>query len=97
MDKKGAGVHQTTVGELPNFRHDPRILCNPGNADLFFHPDGEKGAAKRWREWAARRLCSRCPLAAACDEFAARTQQTHGTWGATTADQRNTNSRKAAA
>lgn len=93
---QAAGRHQATVGELPPFRHDPRILCGPQNAELFFHPDGEKGRPRKRREHAARQICAHCPLAQACAGFAARTEQPHGTWGGIGADQR-TPRRKAAA
>ncbi len=35
-------------------------LCRGEDLSLFFHPDGERGAARRHRQELAKRLCEQC-------------------------------------
>ena len=51
-----------------------------GDSDLFFAPFAERPEARVRREARARVICSRCPVADACQEYA-RTNRELGFWG----------------
>ena len=42
--------------------------CREADPDLFFHPEGERGAARRRRAEAAKQYCARCPVLETCRE-----------------------------
>jgi len=60
--------------------------CREAEPDLFF-PVGSTGAALRQIE-AAKAVCRACPSLDPCLEFALRTGQDAGVWGATSEDER---------
>jgi len=60
--------------------------CREGDPDLFF-PVGSTGPALRQIE-AAKAVCRACPALEPCLEFALRTGQDAGVWGATSEDER---------
>ena len=60
--------------------------CREGDPDLFF-PVGSTGPALRQIE-AAKAVCRACPSLAPCLDFALRTGQDAGVWGATSEDER---------
>ena len=39
-----------------------RGLCRGRDSSLFFHPEGERGAARSSRESAAKEICMNCPV-----------------------------------
>ena len=41
-------------------------LCRRENPDVFFHPEGERGPARRNRDSAAKQVCATCPVLAQC-------------------------------
>ena len=63
-------------------------LCR-GESDLFFAPFAERPEARVRREAQARDLCSRCPSADPCREYA-RDNRELGFWGAESEAERAT-------
>ena len=46
--------------------------CREASPDVFFHPEGERGPARRNRDAAAKAVCGRCPVLAECRAHALR-------------------------
>ncbi|MBW3084756.1 Transcriptional regulator WhiD [Austwickia sp. TVS 96-490-7B] len=62
--------------------------CRGYATDVFFHPDGERGAARRRRDESAKAVCHRCPVLTRCREHALTVQEPYGVWGAMTEGER---------
>jgi len=56
--------------------------CRRENPEVFFHPDGERGPARRNRDSTAKAVCLGCPVLLACREHALRVREPYGVWGA---------------
>jgi len=56
--------------------------------DLFFGPDGERGADRDVREKQATVLCAGCPVRSECLEYALRRPEAYGVWGGLGEDER---------
>jgi WhiB family redox-sensing transcriptional regulator len=65
-----------------------RGLCRGKDSDLFFHPEGERGAARSARESAAKEVCMHCPVRIACAEHALTVREPYGVWGGLTEEER---------
>lgn len=74
------------VGEHWEWQHSG--LCRTRSPELFFHPDGERGAVKRAREARAVRLCGACPVIEQCREHALALPEPYGVWGGLTEQER---------
>ena len=61
-----------------------RGLCRLTNPEVFFHPDRERGRARRWREDRALAICRRCPVLDQCREHALAVNEPYGVWGGMT-------------
>ena len=44
--------------------------CRSMDSSVFFHPDNERGRARRQREQRAKEICQQCPVKAPCAAFA---------------------------
>lgn len=64
--------------------------CRAVSPETFFHPEGERGPARRNRDAAAKALCLRCPVLAQCRDHALRVREPYGVWGAMTEEERET-------
>lgn len=62
--------------------------CREHDTDLFFHPEGERGPARRNRDAAAVAVCSACPVVQECRQHALTVREPYGVWGALTEDDR---------
>ena len=62
--------------------------CRETGSESFYHPDGERGAARRLRDAAAKEICAACPVIAACREHALAIREPFGVWGGLTEDER---------
>lgn len=62
--------------------------CRRENPDVFFHPEGERGPARRSRDDAAKAVCLACPVLDPCREHALRVREPYGVWGGLTEDER---------
>ncbi|MCV7253714.1 WhiB family transcriptional regulator [Mycobacterium hackensackense] len=65
-----------------------RAKCRDGDASLFFHPDGERGRARKRRQQLAREVCAGCPVARECGAYSISFQEAFGTWGGLSEDDR---------
>ncbi|QEU82683.1 WhiB family transcriptional regulator [Streptomyces subrutilus] len=55
--------------------------CRGLGAEVFFHPEGERGRERAEREEAAKSVCGTCPVRARCLEHALRVAEPYGVWG----------------
>ena len=62
--------------------------CRKLPAEMFFHPDGERGPRRRNRENAAKAVCASCPVMLACRAHALAVQEPYGIWGGLSEDDR---------
>jgi WhiB family redox-sensing transcriptional regulator len=62
--------------------------CRGVDSALFFHPEGERGAARVARETAAKEVCQRCPVRVQCAQHALAVREPYGVWGGLTEDDR---------
>jgi WhiB family redox-sensing transcriptional regulator len=65
-----------------------RGLCRGKDSSLFFHPEGERGAARSSRESAAKEICLNCPVQIPCADHALKVREPYGVWGGMTEDER---------
>jgi WhiB family redox-sensing transcriptional regulator len=62
--------------------------CRGEDPNLFFHPEGERGAAREAREVAAKAICAQCPVMRECAEHALAVREPYGVWGGLSEDER---------
>ncbi len=62
--------------------------CRDADPTLFFHPEGERGPARRNRDAAAVAVCSGCPVMTQCRSHALKVREPYGVWGGLTEDDR---------
>ncbi len=62
--------------------------CQGLNSGVFFHPDGERGAARALRADRAKAICRRCPVLEQCRQYALVTREPYGVWGGLTEEER---------
>lgn len=62
--------------------------CREADPNLFFHPEGERGAARRRRADAAKRYCAACPVLEMCRERSLEAREPFGVWGGLSEDER---------
>ena len=65
-------------------------LCSAVDPRLFFHPESERGPARRNRDNAAVAVCIQCPVIADCRNHALSVREGHGVWGGLTEQDRRT-------
>lgn len=83
-----------TVAKLPAPTQDQwewqyEGSCRDADTDLFFHPEGERGAARRRRAEAAKEYCQRCPVLETCRERSLNAREPFGVWGGLSEDERH--------
>jgi WhiB family redox-sensing transcriptional regulator len=57
-------------------------------ADVFFHPEGERGPARERRDRAAQAICAGCPVLRECAAHALAVREPYGVWGGMTEEDR---------
>jgi WhiB family transcriptional regulator, redox-sensing transcriptional regulator len=62
--------------------------CRDADPDIFFHPEGERGGARRRRDRAAKQICSNCSVARQCAQYSIAAAEPYGTWGGVTETER---------
>jgi WhiB family transcriptional regulator, redox-sensing transcriptional regulator len=62
--------------------------CRTVDPRLFFHPEGERGPARRERDAAARAVCASCPVIQECRRHALAVREPYGVWGGLTENDR---------
>ncbi len=63
-------------------------LCRELSPDIFFHPEGERGSARRLRDVAAKEICTHCPVIQQCRDHALAVREPYGVWGGMSEDER---------
>lgn len=76
----------TDISRLPdplseNWEWQLLGACRGADSDLFFHPEGERGARRDNREAAAKAVCARCPVVRPCRDHALAVREPYGVWG----------------
>lgn len=66
-----------------------RGACRDKGTEAFFHPQGERGSARRNRAAAAKAVCASCPVMKECREHALKVQEPYGVWGGLSEDERS--------
>lgn len=79
-------VELVPLAALWEWQHEG--LCRTSSPELFFHPEGERGPARRWRQRRAKAICQECPVLRQCRDHALRTGEPYGVWGGMTEDER---------
>jgi WhiB family transcriptional regulator, redox-sensing transcriptional regulator len=64
-------------------------FCRVENPDVFFHPVGERGPARRNRDEAAKAVCMACPVLQPCRQQALQVREPYGVWGGLTEQERD--------
>ena len=62
--------------------------CRHVDPAVFFHPEGERGPARRRRDEAAKAVCATCPVVRQCREHALTVREPYGVWGGMTEQER---------
>lgn len=62
--------------------------CRGEDPDVFFHPEGERGAARAARIAHAKAICTACPVRAACAAHALAVREPYGIWGGLSEEER---------
>lgn len=62
--------------------------CRGENTELFFHPEGERGPARRSRQAAAKAICQMCPVIEKCLQHALSVREPYGVWGGLSEEER---------
>ena len=63
-------------------------LCRDLDESLFFHPEGERGAARRRRAESAKAICGACPVLIQCRAHALAVREPYGVWGGLSEEER---------
>jgi len=70
--------------------------CRDEDETLFFHPEGERGSARRRRAAAAKAICATCPVIKQCREQSLTVREPYGVWGGLSEDERRALKRREA-
>jgi len=62
--------------------------CREADPTLFFHPEGERGSARRRRADSAKAVCATCPVMDACRSHSMAVREPYGVWGGLSEDER---------
>ncbi|ALG14806.1 WhiB family transcriptional regulator [Kibdelosporangium phytohabitans] len=62
--------------------------CRGQESAVFFHPDNERGPARRMRQARAKQVCHDCPVLMQCRQHALKTREPFGVWGGLDEDER---------
>ena len=64
--------------------------CRGVDPDLFFHPEDERGKARRARQVRAKQICMACPVLDQCRAYSLRGREAFGVWGGISEEERRT-------
>jgi WhiB family redox-sensing transcriptional regulator len=67
-----------------------RAACRAADPSIFFHPEGERGAARTQRQNSAKAICADCPVRMACAAHALKVREPYGIWGGLGEEERDT-------
>lgn len=63
--------------------------CREEDDTLFYHPEGERGTARRRRAEIAKAVCRACPVMETCQADSLERREPYGTWGGISEDERH--------
>ncbi|MBN0039359.1 WhiB family transcriptional regulator [Cellulosimicrobium cellulans] len=91
--RSDAGVGRTNRPAAGRGKYDPqawanRAACLDEDPELFFHPEGETGRARRDREAGAKQVCAGCDVREVCLASALDRRERFGVWGGTGEEER---------
>jgi WhiB family redox-sensing transcriptional regulator len=66
-----------------------RGACRGMDSTFFFHPEGERGAARVSREARAKQVCQGCPVLEQCRRHALAVEEPYGVWGGLSESERD--------
>jgi WhiB family redox-sensing transcriptional regulator len=66
-----------------------RAACRGTDTSIFYHPENERGPARRHREMLAKAVCGRCPVIEPCRQRALEAREPYGVWGGMSAEDRD--------
>jgi WhiB family redox-sensing transcriptional regulator len=69
------------AAELAGWSWRLEAACGGLPSSTFFSPDGERGAARRRRERAAKAVCGGCRVREQCAAYALAYKERYGVWG----------------
>ncbi|SHL00427.1 WhiB family transcriptional regulator, redox-sensing transcriptional regulator [Pseudonocardia thermophila] len=76
-----ADTHRLPTPVAETYDWQLRGACRGMDSAYFFHPEGERGAAKARREERAKQVCRRCPVLEECRRHALAAEEPYGVWG----------------
>ncbi len=96
---RGPGAHRFYLGDMPQqplaqvpvdaiWDWQEHGSCRSADPTLFFHPQNERGSARRSRDLAAKAVCASCPVRIECADYAVRAREPYGVWGGLTEEDR---------
>ncbi|OBG87378.1 hypothetical protein A5733_04195 [Mycobacterium sp. NS-7484] len=85
--RRGTITHASTDAEEWGWR--VKALCRQRDPSIFFHPDGERGKARRRRQLEAKQVCAQCPVLRQCREHSLAFEEPFGIWGGLTEEERS--------
>jgi WhiB family redox-sensing transcriptional regulator len=62
--------------------------CRGEDSSVFFHPEGERGVARRNRDLQAKAICANCPVRRECATHALTVREPYGVWGGMSEEER---------
>jgi len=62
--------------------------CRGEDPEVFFHPEGERGAQRAARISAAKAICAGCPVRVPCASHALAVREPYGIWGGLSEEER---------
>ncbi|MEI6405106.1 MAG: WhiB family transcriptional regulator [Actinomycetes bacterium] len=65
-----------------------QAVCRGLDSAYFYHPDGERGAAREKRIATAKAICASCPVVSQCRDQAIESREAYGVWGGLSEDER---------
>jgi WhiB family transcriptional regulator, redox-sensing transcriptional regulator len=71
----------TALEELATWAWRLEAACGGLPSSVFYSPDGERGAARRRRERAAKAICAGCRVREQCAAYALAYRERYGVWG----------------
>src|SRR6266511_3991550 len=78
---RGEGSHHRQVRAPRSIAGGLAEACGGLPSSVFFSPDGERGAARRRRERAAKLVCAGCRVRERCADYALSHRERYGVWG----------------
>lgn len=83
------GPTQPLIDRRADTSWHPQAVCRDEDDTLFYHPEGERGTARRRRAEIAKSICRTCPVMATCQADSLERREPYGTWGGLSEDERH--------